>query len=213
MSAVHPIVTNKNESLSDWPEAWHMPHDANNLKAVNRMVPNVPASATELQSLGISHWKVGTDAFTSPVQNVPWTYDEINGGGPPKSCRDYSYANIITLNSEAFEEFDCECEDECEHGNEICYVLVGSGYLDVRCKDDNWTRLHVKRGDLVTLPEEIYHRFTADEEDKIEDVRYFAGQPFWTPLIRVVLEKTRDRRSSPSRNPASLGTHNSTTVC
>jgi len=67
---------------------------------------------------------------------------------------------------------------------EIRYILGGSGYFDVRDKEDNWVRIHIKKGDLMTLPEGIYHRFTCDEGDMIHAMRLFIGQPIWTPFNR-----------------------------
>ena len=62
-------------------------------------------------------------------------------------------------------------------GSEIRYILGGSGFFDVRDTDDKWVRVHVKKGDLMTLPEGIYHRFTCDESDYIHAMRLFIGQP------------------------------------
>jgi 1,2-dihydroxy-3-keto-5-methylthiopentene dioxygenase len=54
----------------------------------------------------------------------------------------------------------------------------------VRNADDKWVRVHVKKGDLLTLPEGIYHRFTCDEDRLIHAMRLFVGQPVWTPFFR-----------------------------
>lgn len=212
-SSVPPIVTtNKNDSISDWPEAWLMQQGAKQLKAMNRMSPNVPIPAHALCELGISYYKVGSDAFSSPVQSVPWDHQEQSSSQKCKDHGDYSYANIITLQSDNFAE-----DDRHDHEHAIAYVLVGSGFLDVCAYDDydSWVRIHVHKGDLITLPEDLYHRFIADVEDEIEDevdrkqaenVRYFAGQPFWTPLVRIVIEenakKTMGRRPSKSSRRA-----------
>ena len=75
-------------------------------------------------------------------------------------------------------------EEHIHDAEEIRYILGGSGFFDVRNKADEWVRIHVKAGDLMTLPEGIYHRFTVDEKDRIHAMRLFIGQPVWTPFNR-----------------------------
>merc|ERR1712154_578588 len=83
--------------------------------------------------------------------------------------RGYSYADIITVHPDHLPGYHDKVkaffEEHIHDAEEIRHVIAGSGFFDIRDKKDRWVRIHVKGGDLITLPEGIYHRFTTDEND------------------------------------------------
>ena len=78
--------------------------------------------------------------------------------------------------------------------DEVRYIVDGSGYFDVRDRTDTWIRILCEKGDLIKLPAGIYHRFTVDERNYIKAIRFFIGDPIWTPINRPEgdCEKARD---------------------
>eukprot|EP00584_Thalassiosira_punctigera_P010557 CAMPEP_0172532156 /NCGR_PEP_ID=MMETSP1067-20121228/5310_1 /TAXON_ID=265564 ORGANISM="Thalassiosira punctigera, Strain Tpunct2005C2" /NCGR_SAMPLE_ID=MMETSP1067 /ASSEMBLY_ACC=CAM_ASM_000444 /LENGTH=232 /DNA_ID=CAMNT_0013316633 /DNA_START=29 /DNA_END=727 /DNA_ORIENTATION=- len=175
----------------EWPEAWVMPEgECEDQKALNKQDPNVPVTVEELKDIGICYWKLDAAAYEYPKISVPW--DPKDAVDPKLSKlrddRGYSYADIITVHPDTLPEYDAKVkaffEEHIHDAEEIRYILGGSGFFDVRNKEDRWVRVHIKSGDLMTLPEGIYHRFTVDEADRIHAMRLFIGQPVWTPFNR-----------------------------
>eukprot|EP00615_Pteridomonas_danica_P007291 CAMPEP_0114336520 /NCGR_PEP_ID=MMETSP0101-20121206/5764_1 /TAXON_ID=38822 ORGANISM="Pteridomonas danica, Strain PT" /NCGR_SAMPLE_ID=MMETSP0101 /ASSEMBLY_ACC=CAM_ASM_000211 /LENGTH=210 /DNA_ID=CAMNT_0001468475 /DNA_START=19 /DNA_END=651 /DNA_ORIENTATION=+ len=172
-----------------FPEAWYM-DSGEDKKAENRFEPNVPCTKETLLELGINYWNVDPTGFEYPVKSVPW--DPKDALDPAlaeiRDNRGYSYADIITVHPDHLPDFENKVkafqEEHIHDAEEIRYILGGSGYFDVRDFQDKWVRIHIKTGDLMTLPEGIYHRFTCDSDNYIHAMRLFKGQPIWTPFNR-----------------------------
>jgi len=177
---------------SEWPEAWFMMEDGtyDDQKALNKLSPNKPATVEVLKDLGIQFWKMDAETYSYPAKAIPW--DPKDATDPKlKAIRDergYSYADIISVRPDLLPGYDEKIkaffEEHIHDAEEIRYILDGSGYFDIRDKEDKWIRIWIKKGDLMTLPEGCYHRFTCDETDYIQAMRLFIGQPVWTPFNR-----------------------------
>lgn len=177
---------------SDWPEAWLMLPDGEyeDQKALNKKEPHVPVTVEQLKDIGICYWKVDPSGFSYPKLSVPW--DPQDAPDPTlakiRDDRGYNYADIITIHPDTLPEYEKKVksffEEHIHDAEEIRYILGGSGFFDVRNKKDEWVRIHIKAGDLMTLPEGIYHRFTVDEANVIHAMRLFIGVPVWTPINR-----------------------------
>ncbi|KAL3893154.1 MAG: hypothetical protein SGARI_008349, partial [Bacillariaceae sp.] len=124
-------------------------------KAENRQEPNKAATVADLKKLGIAYWKMDADAYEYPVKAVPW--DPKDATDPRLSSlrddRGYSYADIISILPGYDDKVKAFFEEHIHDAEEIRYILDGSGYFDVRDLEDDWIRIHIKKGDLMTLPE------------------------------------------------------------
>jgi len=177
---------------SEWPEAWYMMEDGTyeDQKERNRLSPNKPASVQLLRELGIAYWKMDAETYSYPAKAIPW--DPKDAADPKlmaiRDNRGYSYADIISVRPDLLPGYDEKIkaffEEHIHDAEEIRYIIDGSGYFDIRDKEEQWIRIWIKKGDLMTLPEGCYHRFTCDETDYIQAMRLFIGQPVWTPFNR-----------------------------
>lgn len=196
MSETQPVKKQKMEDDypmapdEEWPDAWMMPDEVEDQCKENRLSPNIKVTAADMRKLGICYWKMDADKYQYPVKAIPW--DPKDTMDPKLSAlrdaRGYSYADIITVHPDTLPGFEDKIksffEEHIHDAEEIRFILGGSGFFDVRDLNDKWVRVHVKKGDLMTLPEGIYHRFTCDEKRIIHAMRLFIGQPIWTPFNR-----------------------------
>lgn len=143
----------------------------------HRREPNEPCSLGVLRELGVLSWKLDADTWEADPK-----LDAI------RKVRGYSYMEVIEISKDKLPGYEDKIkmfyEEHIHSDEEIRYILGGTGYFDVRDLSDRWIRIRCTKGDMIVLPEGIYHRFTLDEHDYIKAMRLFVGEPVWTPLNR-----------------------------
>ncbi|CAE7246939.1 unnamed protein product [Symbiodinium sp. KB8] len=156
-------------------QAWYMPGEVTDQRAPNKLEPNEPVDLDTLASYGVLYWKLSGAADDEELLKI-------------KTERGYDYSDNITCSPEKLPNYEEKIksffEEHIHTDEEIRYIMDGSGYFDIRDKDDRWIRMEVTKGDLIILPEGIYHRFTLDSNDHIQALRLFKGVPVWTPHNR-----------------------------
>jgi 1,2-dihydroxy-3-keto-5-methylthiopentene dioxygenase len=111
--------------------------------------------------------------------------------------RGYSYSDQVRVCPEHLPNFEAKIkafyEEHIHYDEEIRYCMEGAGYFDVRDFDDQWVRIALSPGDMIILPEGIYHRFTCDASNYIKAMRLFVGEPVWTPYNRDAIVEAKDQ--------------------
>ena len=133
---------------------------------------------------------VSADQLSTEIGVLSWKLDGETGNETLKKiCSERGYKNSdekeIGLHLSNYSDMIKTFATEHIHSDgEIRYVLKGSGYFDVRNKKDEWVRIQVTKGDLLILPEGIYHRYIPDITNYILVMRLFTEEPKWTPINR-----------------------------
>ena len=145
--------------------------------------PNEPVDVKSLEKLGIYHQKL--ELSTPSVRHFkedPTLAEYYTENG-------YTQSDILTVSREGLQNYEETLKsfykEHFHPDDESRYILEGSGYFDVRNDRDEWIRLRVQKGDLITIPAGMYHRFALDEErNYLKSVRMFVSDAIWTPLYR-----------------------------
>lgn len=163
--------------------AWLMDNEEGDQRLPHRLEGDSDVSLDTLAKLGVLHWS----GITGPDDPV---LSEI------KAQRGYTYTDICNITPTTLPDYDNKIKsffrEHIHYDEEIRYCVEGSGYFDVRGFNDEWIRVSLEAGDMIILPEGIYHRFTCDTKDFIKAMRLFVGEPVWTPYNRDEIDEKKN---------------------
>nr|XP_027793628.1 1,2-dihydroxy-3-keto-5-methylthiopentene dioxygenase [Marmota flaviventris] len=158
-------------------QAWYMDESGGDPRLPHRPEPGRAVGLEQLRGLGVLYWKLDADKY----ENDP-ELEKI------RRERNYSWMDIITICKDKLPNYEEKIQvfyqEHLHLDEEIRYILEGSGYFDVRDREDQWIRISMEKGDMITLPAGIYHRFTLDEKNYVKAMRLFVGEPVWTAYNR-----------------------------
>ncbi|XP_068644168.1 acireductone dioxygenase 1 [Aristolochia californica] len=158
-------------------EAWYTNESEEDQRLPHHRDPNEYVPLAKLAELGVLYWRLD-----------PKNYENDEELQKIRDAKGYNYMDLLDLCPGKVENYEEKLKNFfTEHihaDDEIRYCLEGSGYFDVRDKEDRWIRIWIKEGDMIVLPGGIYHRFTLDTSDYIKLMRLFVGEPVWTAYNR-----------------------------
>lgn len=164
--------------------AWYMDSDeVGDQRLEHKLSPNEDVSQEILDGLGVLRWTGIAGAEDPMLAKI-------------KSDRGYNYTDIVYVCPEKLPEYETKIKnfyrEHIHYDEEIRYIMDGSGYFDVRDVDDRWIRINLEAGDMIILPEGIYHRFTCDATNYAQAMRLFVGEPVWTPYNRDEIDEKKN---------------------
>lgn len=161
-------------------QAWKLGESSELPTSPHKRSPNEPVDLASLEKFGIFYKKLNPDEIHYKDDPALLVYCKDN---------DYTCSDILTVSKEGLKNYEqklkCFFNEHFHPDDESRYVLEGSGYFDVRNEKDEWIRIRIEKGDLITLPAGMYHRFALDDQQNyLKSVRIFVNEAIWTPLWR-----------------------------
>ncbi|KAJ3330814.1 1,2-dihydroxy-3-keto-5-methylthiopentene dioxygenase [Blyttiomyces sp. JEL0837] len=158
--------------------AWYFNETDEDQRELHQFSPNQPVTLEQLAELGVLHWHIDVEE-EKYLEKVDAICTE----------RQYKNRDVINIRKDTLPDYEAKLKifftEHIHEDEEIRFILDGSGYFDVRDKNDKWIRIAMTGSEMIILPAGMYHRFTLDSKNYLKAMRLFKEDPKWTPLNRT----------------------------
>ncbi|MFD1735527.1 acireductone dioxygenase [Bacillus salitolerans] len=99
--------------------------------------------------------------------------------------RGYKTADVISLSDSTpnLDQLLKNFQQEHHHtDDEVRFIVSGHGIFIIQGKDGVFFDVRLNPGDLISVPENVRHYFTLQEDRKVVAVRIFVTQEGWVPI-------------------------------
>ncbi|GED00795.1 cupin domain-containing protein [Bacillus atrophaeus] len=135
-------------------------------------ITKLPEQLTEKYDLSDEEKQQILDIFDAEIQDI-------------SARRGYKAQDVISL-SEANPKLDELLQNfikEHHHtDDEVRFIVSGHGIFVIQGKDGTFFDVRLNPGDLISVPENIRHYFTLQEDRKVVAVRIFVTSEGWVPI-------------------------------
>ncbi|KAK3440605.1 hypothetical protein EUGRSUZ_B01892 [Eucalyptus grandis] len=158
-------------------QAWYMDDSNEDQRLPHHREPKEFVSLKQLEKLGVLSWRLDADNYE--------TDEELK---KIREERGYSYMDFCEVSPEKLPNYEEKIknffEEHLHTDEEIRYAVAGSGYFDVRDKNDGWIRVWVKKRWNDCFTSWNVPSLYPDSNNYIKAMRLFVGDPVWTPFNR-----------------------------
>lgn len=102
--------------------------------------------------------------------------------------RGYEAQDVISLseNTPNLEQLLQNFQQEHHHtDDEVRFIVSGHGVFVIQGKDGEFFEVFLEPGDLISVPENVRHYFTLQDDRKVVAVRIFVTTEGWVPIYNI----------------------------
>ncbi|MFZ3589562.1 1,2-dihydroxy-3-keto-5-methylthiopentene dioxygenase [Bacillus sp. DJP31] len=137
-------------------------------------ITKLPSDLNENYQLSDEQKQAILEAFHTEIEDI-------------SKRRGYEAADVIAL-SELTPNLDQLLQNfKREHlhtDDEVRFIVSGHGIFIIKGKDDVFFDVRLNPGDLISVPENVVHYFTLQEDRKVVAVRIFVTTEGWVPIYK-----------------------------